>query len=112
MGQRLKDSDSNHPFYVSSIALHLNRNVCFPSAALGGSAQARLLLSPLHAACPRGFPAPVRCPPSSWQTPTGSAGPSRPMEVLGPVQRRPLLLGMCRNPRRRKHLVPGACRPV
>lgn len=55
MGQQLKDSDSNHPFHVSSIALHLNGNVCFPSAALGGSAQARLLLSPLPAACPRGF---------------------------------------------------------
>lgn len=40
MGQRLKDSDSSHPFHMSSIALHLNGNVCFPSAALGGSGQA------------------------------------------------------------------------
>lgn len=40
MGQRLKDSDSSHPFHVSSITLNLNGNVCFPSAALWDSGQA------------------------------------------------------------------------
>lgn len=81
--------------------LYLNGDMCFLSAAL----RPGLSLSPLPAACPRpSLLLFLGAAPSSWQT---SAGPSRPMAVLGPVQRCPLL-GMCRNPRRREHLAPGA----